>query len=155
MVRTGRSIVRNVSADNLLQSDDVRSRLAQTARSSHDKFSRMHSCSPVNDVSDPLTITIPSGRLAVPEDLPQRRSLPDVSVTAGIPQVLHAEPEKGASRGPDGDRQYITVDDIMVDVPSVVTPLGDVTTLGDVTEGPVKDEQDSGRGSEVTSINTK
>ena len=150
-LHAGRGIVRHASADNLLlQPEALRGRLNRIAtRSSPVKFSRMHSCPSVSPAEQPLAIAIPGeGLLAEQVDPPPRHwSLPPDNTLRSQSWTGSSEAKDSGSR--HGDYYFTVEQDIMLDVPSAVTP-------NIVTDKAAKDDQDdSGRGSEVTSVPTR
>ena len=140
VLQTGRSIVRNASVDNLLQSEDLRGRLNRIANRSKVKMDRMHSFPSVSRVQEPLAIDIPFEGMSVQTNFSRHWSLPDTGV--------HAPPLNTSRNGPEQNGDYVTVEGFVHDVPSAVPSHV-------VTDKTAKDDHDSGRGSEVTSVQAK
>ena len=144
ILQTGRRIVRNASAGNLLQSEDLRGRLTRIANGSKPvKVDRMHSFPSVSKVQDqePLVVEIPSEG-----PTPRHRSLPDTRVHSQSFSASRDCPEPMENGFRNGD--YAAVEGFMLEVPSARSPH-------DVTDKAAKEDHDSGRGSEVTSVQAK
>ena len=142
ILQTGRRIVRNASAGNLLQSEDLRGRLSRIANGFKPvKVDRMHSFPSVSKGQEPLVVDIPSEGLT-----PRHMSLPDTRVHSQSFSGSRDGPEPMESGFRNGD--YAAVEGFMLEVPSARSPH-------DVTDKTAKEDHDSGRGSEVTSVQAK
>ncbi|KAL8615820.1 hypothetical protein ACOMHN_048528 [Nucella lapillus] len=87
-----------------------------------------------------LGIDIPTGNSPISMEQAEHRNW---LVTAGVRESLRTERERKETG--DGERTLLNTDDVTVDVTSTVT----------TDDGVGKDDHDSGRGSDVTSVQTK
>ncbi|XP_076466912.1 chitin synthase chs-2-like [Babylonia areolata] len=155
VVRAGRSIVRGASADNLLEADNIRDKLNHILRNPPHRAMSLPVATNtttrnITSLPQPLGIHIPvpgvNLDLHADSTTQGSRILPDPEDRFG-----GGDGRDGRGEGERGHRVTDVGDGVIMDVTSAVT----MREAGHTAESATREDHDSGRGSDVTSVQTK